>query len=299
MAVVADKGMNTAQNAYYIANGRGWYIFSQTVRGGTKELKSYVLNESGYEWNGTDFKMKSRQFTRHVKIERTDGTAPIEADISEKQVVFYSRDYDVKAKQERAKVIAKAHAIINNPSDYNKYNVYGAAKYIRHLEYGDDGEIVSTKSIIKFDEQRLLEDEKFDGYYLVVSNCFDKSANWIVEKYRGLWEIEETFKVTKSDLEARPVYVSRRDHIEAHFLICFIALVIIRLLQKELGGKYSSTRILESLSRACCFNIDTNRYMAYYFDEVLKYIEETTSCDFSTKFRTLLDIRKMIGATKK
>lgn len=300
VVVVADKGMNTGSNAYYIANGRGWYIFSQTVRAGTKELKRFVLNETGYEWIGKDFKRKSRQHTRHVKIEQDDGKPPIEATISEKQVVFYSRDYDRKAKNDREKVIAKANDIVRSPDKYNKYNTYGAAKYIKHLEYDDKtGEIIQAKSKISFDMEKLREDEKYDGYYLIVSNCFDKEDEWIIEKYRGLWEIEENFRVTKSELEARPVFVSRQDHIEAHFLTCFIALVVMRLIQKQLGRAYSPEVIIDNLSRACCAHIDTNRYMAFYYNEALKKIGEQYGIDFGKKYWTLREITKMIGCTKK
>lgn len=299
MVVVADKGMNTANNVYYIANGRGWYVFSQSVRGGTKELKSYVLNESGYRPNGMGSRIKSRQHTRHVTIKQETGP-DIEADISEKQIVFYSLCYDKKAKAERAKVLKKTEDLLRNPSKYNKNNTYGAAKYIKHIEYDKDtGEIIEAKSIISFDYDKLAEDEKYDGYYVIATNAFDKDDEWVIDKYKGLWQIEETFKITKSDLEARPVFVKRADHIEAHFLTCFIALVIIRLLEKRLEGKHPASRILDSLSRACCANISDNKYMSFYFDDTLKDIGESLGIDFSIKFRTLQEIKALIGETKK
>jgi transposase len=299
MVAVADKGMNTAKNVYYLANGRGWYVFSQSVRGGTKELKAYVLKKAGYAPHGEGCKIKSRQHTRHVKIEQKPGP-DIEADISEKQVVLYSRDYDRKAKMEREKVLKKTEDIIRDPSKYNKYNTHGAAKYVEHIEYDNDtGEIIEAKSIIKFNHAKLAEDEKYDGYYVIATNAFDKDDEWVLNKYKGLWKIEETFKITKSDLEARPVFVKREDHIEAHFLTCFIALTLIRLLEKRLGGKYSASQLVDSLSRACCANISENKYMSFYFDDTLKDIGNALGIDFSLKFRTLQDIKKLIGETKK
>lgn len=85
-------------------------------------------------------------------------------------------------------------------------------------------------------------EEKYDGYYAIVTSEYKKSDNEIIEIYRGLWKIEETFKVTKSDLETRPVYLSRDDHIQAHFLICFIALVMVRILELRLDNRFSSRR---------------------------------------------------------
>jgi hypothetical protein len=292
--VVSDKGMNTAKNAYYLANSRGGYVFSQSVRGGTNELKKYVLKESGYEQFGDGYKKKSRQFTRKVEFEDDSGET-VKANIAEKQVVFYSRDYDRRAKSDRATAVAKAKALVSNPDKFNKYNTYGAAKYIKHIEFDEEtGEIIKARSIITFDEEKLAEDEKLDGYYVIATSKCDATDDWVIETYRELWRIEETFKVTKSDLEAHPVHVSRRDHIEAHFLTCFVALVIIRLLQKKLGGRYSSEKLLAGLSKTCCSNAGANRYVAIYNDEAVIETGKLFGIDFRKKNRTLAEIKNII-----
>lgn len=296
--VVSDKGLNTAKNAYYLSNSRGGYVFSQSVRGGTKELKEYVLKKSGYEQFGDDYKKKSRQFTRKVEFEDESGKT-IKADIAEKQVVFYSRDYDRRAKADRASSITKAKALIANPDKFNKYNSYGAAKYIKHIEFDEEtGEIIKAKSVIAFDDEKLAEDEKYDGYYVIVTSKYQASDEWVIDTYKELWRIEETFKVTKSDLEARPVYVSREDHIESHFLTCFVALIIIRLLQKKLDGKYSPEKILSGLSKTCFTNTDANRYVANYNDEAVVEIGKLFGIDFRKKNRTLAEIKNIIAKTK-
>jgi len=296
--VVSDKGLNTAKNAYYLANSRGGYVFSQSVRGGTKELKEYVLKKSGYEQFGDDYKKKSRQFTRKVEFEDESGNI-VKADIEEKQVIFYSRDYDRRAKADRAAAVTKAKSLIANPDKFNKYNSYGAAKYIKHIEFDEEtGEIIKAKSVIAFDEEKLAEDEKYDGYYVIVTSKCKATDEWVIDTYKELWRIEETFKVTKSDLEARPVHVSRDDHIESHFLTCFVALVIIRLLQKKLGGRYSSEKILTGLSKTCCTNTDANRYVANYNDEAVIEIGKLFGIDFRKKNRTLAEIKNIIAKTK-
>ena len=296
--VVSDKGLNTSKNAYYLANSRGGYVFSQSVRGGTKELKEYVLKTSGYEQYEVNFKKKSRQHTRYVEFEDEHGDE-IKANITEKQLVFYSQDYDRRAKADRATAVAKAKALICSPDKFNKYNTYGAAKYIKHIEYDDEtGEIIKTKSILDFDDEKLAEDEKYDGYYVIVTSKTDASDDWIINTYKELWRIEETFKITKSDLDARPVYVSREDHIEAHFLTCFVALVIIRLLQKKFNGKYSSEEILVGLSKTCCVNADANRYISSYNDDVVVEIGKAFGIDFRKKNHTLAEIKNIIANSK-
>ncbi|MDR1246205.1 MAG: IS1634 family transposase [Clostridiales Family XIII bacterium] len=296
--VVADKGMNTAKNAYYLANRRGGYVFSQSVRGGTKELKEYVLGDSGYERYGDGYKRKSRQFTRHAEFEDEFGVT-IKAEIAEKQVVFYSRNYDMKAKADRAAAVGKATALINNPDRFNKYNSYGAAKYIKHIEFDKEtGEIVKTKSLLEFDKEKLAEDEKYDGYYVIVTSRHNAKDEWIIDTYKELWRIEETFKVTKSELETRPVYVSRDDHIEAHFLTCFVALLIVRLMQKKLGGRHSAAKILDGLANTRCSNLENNLYISHYNDETVRDIGDVFGIDFRKKYRTLSEIKKIIASSK-
>jgi transposase len=296
--VVSDKGLNSQKNAYYLANSRGGYVFSQSVRGGNAELKKYVLNNDGYEQISPDFKKKSRQFTRDVDFIDDDGRR-IKARIAEKQVVFYSREYDKKAKADREAAIRKAHAIIKNPKNFNKQNTYGAAKYIRQIEYDKaTGEIVEAKSVLAFNDELLAEEEKYDGFYVIVTSRHFESDDWVIETYRGLWRIEETFKVTKSDIEARPVYVSRQDRIEAHFLICFVSLLIIRLLQKKLDYKFSTSHILDSLSKICCSHIKENVHMFDYCDEVAKNVGSLLDIDFGQKFRTQADIKNVVARMK-
>jgi transposase len=296
--VVSDKGLNTGKNAYYLANSRGGYVFSQSVRGGNAELKKYVLKEVGYERLESGFKKKSRQHTRLVEFEDDDGKV-VTASIAEKQVAFYSPEYDRRAKADRAAAVRKAHAIIKNPRNFNKKNTYGAAKYIRQIEYDKNtGEIITPRGELVFNEEALAEDEKFDGYYVIATSRHFESDDWVIDTYRGLWRIEETFKVTKSDLEARPVYVSRHDRIEAHFLICFVALLIIRLLQKNLKNAFSSERILDSLAKSCCSHVKDNVHMFDYYDNVLAEVGSLLGIDFAQKYRTQADIKNVVASAK-
>ena len=297
--VVADKGNNTAKNVnYHVMRGDG-YVYSQTVRGAHKELKEYIFDERGYTWIGDDYKMKSRIYPREVSVTGSNGK-PTKKRIDEKQIIFYSRDYDRRAKAEREPALLKAMELVKDPKKYNRATSYGAAKYVKNLEYDKEtGEIIVTGKKPIFDEGKLREEEKFDGYYAIVTSELDKSDSEIIEIYRGLWRIEESFKVSKTDLKTRPVFLSRQDRIESHFLICFIALTIIRILQHKLGGKYSATRILDSLSKIACSNIEENIYLFDYEDEVTKGVGEELGIDFSRKYMTFGEIKKTLGDVKK
>ena len=297
--VVADKGNNTAKNInYHVMRGDG-YVYSQTVRGSQKELKDYVFDGDGYTWIGDQFKIKSRIYPREITVVGNNNK-PMKKRIDEKQIIFYSKDYDRRAKAEREGALLKALELVKNPGKYNKATSYGAAKYVRNLEYDKEtGEILSSKKKLIFDEGKLREEEKYDGYYAIVTSELDKSDKEIIDIYRGLWRIEESFKITKSDLKTRPVYLSRQDRIESHFLICFTALTIIRILEHSLGGKYSASHIMESLRKIECTRVDKNFYIFDYADEITLAMKNALGIDFSKEFLTQKDIKNILALSKR
>lgn len=297
--IVADKGMNTGDNIYYTLSAKNGYVFSMSLRGADRELKNYVLNEDGYEWYGTEYKRKSRLYPRTIYVTATNGKK-IKKVVDEKQVIFYSEKYAQRAKAERAAVISKALDLINNPGKYTRATSCGAAGYVKNINFDKDtGEIISPQKMLQLDEDKLREEEALDGYYAIITSEYKESADRIIEIYRGLWKIEESFRVTKSDLEARPVYVSREEHIQAHFLTCFVALVIARILEMKLKHKYSIGQLLNSLSKAECTYLKQNYYLFDYFDEVLGEMEDIFNIDFSKRIRSLGEIKKILAQTKK
>ena len=302
--VVADRGLNTGNNiAYNTAIGNG-YVMSLSIKGSNSELKNYVLKDEGYTYNAEKtYKVKSRLYPREITITKKDKngkTIKIKKNVDEKQVIFWSADYAKRAKAERQPAIDKAKELIGNVQKFNKANSYGASKYVKHLVFDKDtGEIIAAKSQLSLDEEKIKEEEKYDGYYAIVTSEMNKTDNEIIDIYRGLWRIEETFKVTKSELNARPVYLSRENHIQAHFLTCYISLVLSKVLQHKLNNKYSIEQILESLGKCSCSNIQENYYVFNYYDEVLESIGEILNINFSLKFRELKDIKKILSNTKK
>ena len=163
----------------------------------------------------------------------------------------------------------------------------------------ETGEILTASSELDINEELIREEELLDGYYVLVTSEMDEPDDKIIDMYRGLWKIEESFKLTKSELEARPVYVWTQDHIEAHFLTCFVALTLTRILEMKLENKYSSGRIIESLTKSECSLLQQNYYHFDYYDEILKDIGKVTGIDFSKRIRTLGDIKQELADTKR
>lgn len=300
--VVADKGLNSGSNkAYNIIKGDG-YIFSRSIRGtkANQEIKDYVLSKDDYREIGDEgFKLKSKVMPTMITIKDENGVDK-KVEIDEKHVAFFSPKYAKRAKHKRNEIIEKANGIIDSKLNYTNASNYGAMKYIIGMKLDKTtGELTEEENVKPFLNTDIIEEEeKYDGYYSIVTSELDMPDEEIIERYRGLWRIEESFKVTKSSLETRPVFVRREDSIEAHFLTCYISLVILRLLQKELGNKYSVDRIVNSLNKATVMHLNMNNYKAGYYDEILKEIQEKIEIRFNQKYITLDEIKKMQSSTK-
>ena len=312
--VVADMGVITGDNIYYLVDGgkpekpRNGYVFSFSVRGGTKKFKSYVLDQNGYldiegkvPTDETDFMIKSRIERRDINVTMISGRTQKTKFVYEKQIVFWGYKYFLKARAERAEMIAKAEDLAANPAKHTKATSYGAAAYVQNIEFdAETGEVIVKKNgtpCVNYD--KIREEEKYDGYYSIVTSELEMNDLDIIDTYKGLWEIEETFKITKSDLETRPVYVRDEDHIDAHFLTCFIALTILRLMQKKTGKKYSAADIIENLKAVCCMNEHENLYLFSHRNEVTDALGEAFSVDLTRKRLRLTDIKKILGDVKK
>ena len=304
IVVVADRGMITGDNiAQTILDGNG-YVLSYSIRGADKAFKEYVLDETDYRRAPDDpegFRIKSRQADRIIHVTDPFTGKKKNVSVEEKHVVFYSPEYAKKAKHDREAVLQKARDLCSNPQKYSRATGYGAAKYVSNCVFDKStGEIIVKKGqVLSIDEGLIREEEKYDGYYAIVTSEWEKSDHEILDIYRGLWEIEETFQITKSELETRPVWVRKTEHIQAHFLICFTALVIARLLEYRIGRKYAVKKIIESLRNSECSLLDSNIYMADFYDDVLKTLGTELGIDFSRKYLTLKDIKNELAGTKK
>ena len=311
LIAVADAGQNTGNNIYYLDQGKQGYVFSQSIRGGSKAFKEYVIDEIGYEWHGEEYKRKSRVERREIQVdfERKDGTTcKKKMYVDQRQIVFYSEKYAVRSRAKREAAIKKAQKIIDNPSAYTKATSYGALKYIMNVDVDKEtGEIKEAKKGKPcFNIDAIREDERYDGYYAIVTNVFNEGENRgkfddekIIDIYRGLWRIEDSFRVTKGELEARPVYLSRDDRINAHFLICFIALVIVRLTQKKTGYMHSPEKLIEALNNISCSHEGGNLFLFDYRSEVSDDLGKAFGIDFTMERLTRAEIKKNLGAAKK
>jgi transposase len=152
---------------------------------------------------------------------------------------------------------------------------------------------------LQYDEEKAAEDAKYDGYYSLITSELELSEQRIIEIYRGLSEIEDNFKVSKSDLDIRPVNVSREDRINAHVLTCFISLVILRLIQKKTNYIFTPEQIITCLNNISCSLEHTNLYMFDYRSDISNFIGEAFGIDFTKKRLRLNEIKNILASSKK
>jgi len=295
--MVADKGLNTSDNIAACTLEDNGFIISQSVRRATKALKAWVLDGDGYARNesGT-FKVKSRISDKTVRVRGEDGTLH-SVKVPVKEVAFWSRDYMERSRHERAKVVEKSTRAIASGA-MSSAVAKTSVRYAKDMPVvRETGEAASHNWTL--DEDRIAADEALDGYYCIVTSEQEMDDRDIIEAYRGLWRIEESFRVMKGDLDARPVYVSREEHIRAHFLVCYVALLIMRLMQLDTGRKHSATEVSEALRNIVGHRLDANMYLFDYRTDTTDELARAAGIDLSRQVLTKGQIAGIMADVRK
>ena len=312
--VVADRGLNCSDNMIKTAGidldkkNRDGYVYGQSVRGADQEFKEWILKDDyiidkiiDEDGNKIIFKHKSRVYPKKMYITREDKGLTKNGNkkkqsitVDQKQMVYYSQKYADKQKRDRQMVIEKAKDLIKNPGAYTRATSYGAAGYINNIKFDKETGAISNGSELSLNISKINEDEKFDGYYSIVTSEEHLSDLELRNIYRGLAKIEETFKITKSEFNARPINVRLEDHIDAHFLICFISLVIIRILQNNTNNKYSIKILLEKMKNFKCTHETGNLYKFIGYKPEIQYLNRKIGLNMDKKYDTRENIKKIL-----
>ena len=243
--------------------------------------------------------MKSRPYPQLFWVTHDDDKKR-KIPIDVRQIVCYNELYARRQRHKRAAVLEKAQSIIAQPSRYNKKDAQGALRYVKNIEYDPKtGECLNSKKKPYLDLEKIAEDEKFDGYYAIITSEIKMPPLDVVKAYHGLWEIEHSFRITKTDLRTRPVELSLKQRIHAHFLTCFIALLILRLLGKRLNNKYSPEQIIKALKKYQACHVTDNVYKVTYYDTILEDIAEALNLTLNRRFLTSVGLRQLVADSKK
>lgn len=280
LIVVADKGMNTNDNIDMILNNGDGYIFSQILRGKKgSRFHERLFNEENYIIVNEDYKYQI--FDEEYVHNTLEGTKDIR---KRKVLIYYSKKDALREKKKREEKLKKAEKSLTN-------NVYSAShsydKYIKDINLIKATGEVADKTEYKIDYEKAENEARFDGYFCIITSEENYTEEMIRKAYHGLWRIEESFKITKNDIELRPIYLQTKEHINGHFLICFISLLIIRMFQYKLDYKLSVERIVRALNMCSCHPIAKN---------VMHLVKDINKIDMTDEERseTVSDFKEII-----
>ncbi|MDD6763467.1 MAG: IS1634 family transposase [Clostridiales bacterium] len=236
---VADKGLNCAQNIAFSKQHGDGYLFSKSVKGLPQKEQEWVLLDNGF----TDVKDKTGNIKYRYKscIDTFPYTFEFEGktvtvQLTEKRLLTYNPKLAAKKRYEINRLVEKARSLAMSQAKKAQFGESG--KYVNFTD--KDGK----KAVVGINEEAIEKDLKLAGYNLLVTSETNMKDEEIYQIYHNLWRIEESFKIMKSDLDARPVFARTTDTIKGHFLICYITVLLERIFQfKVLENKYSSSDI--------------------------------------------------------
>lgn len=258
IVVVADKAMNSSYNISKMIHQKDGWLFSQKHRGrrgASKELQTQILNPNDWQFN-KELTFAKKSYLRERKL----GTKKDSPLVKEKVLITWSKKYADRERIRREGALEYASQL-TNAELFRQTSKKGGKKYL-DLHYLDEktGELKPFSPLVTIDHEQVDFDAQFDGVNVLVTSEVGMTDEEMLEAYKELAKIEDCFRITKTELESRPVYVWTENHIQAHFLTCFIALIHLRLLQHQINWKMSPRRIANALNSAKATRLQDNYY---------------------------------------
>lgn len=315
--VCTDSGLSSATNrvfnTYDGEDGRRGYITTQPIKTLKAFLRKWCLADDGWMLDGDSHKYRISELDDEKDLDRIfyktrwireKGTVRTENGdkeqvIEQKLVVSYSIKYRNYQRRVRQGQIERARALIESGEAALKRKKQNDPKrFIRTDHATKDGE-VAEKAVSYIDPSIIENEEKYDGFYAVCTNL-DDDISTIVKANRRRWEIEECFRIMKTDFEARPVYLKRQERIMAHFMTCFIALIVYRYLERKLENKYTIDQILSTLREMDFLKYEGKGYQPIYTrTEVTDALHKAFGFCTSKEIVPIAKMRNICSQTKK
>jgi transposase len=232
---IADRGICNYQTVCHLTDRNKGYIFSRSIKKSTTEEKNWIIGEDDYINVSSEFKYKSKVIKKTVKDENGE-----KREIVQKVVSYWSKSFYDKEYAENKSFLEFLDKLITSPASFrvSKTQAKSIKSFLKKdLLNSSTGEIINSNSLkAMIDLEKIDEYKKFMGYYQIVTSELNMDDLEVIEKYHGLSQIENQFRIMKSDLQTRPIFVRNKEHIEAHLIVCMIALLILRIIQKKIVG---------------------------------------------------------------
>lgn len=293
---VADKGLNCAKNIYFSKKNNDGYLFSKSVKQLPEKEKVWVLLNNDYKSVKDDkgnilYSYKSC-IDKFPYVYEDESGNKHRFELSEKRLVTYNPSLAAKKRHEINRMVEKAKELTLAKAKRNEYGE--CSKYVT-FSSTSKGKITDDKVKVSINESAIEEDLKLAGYNLLITSETKMKDNDIYKTYHNLWRIEESFRIMKSDLDARPVFLQKENTIKGHFFICYLTVLLIRLFQfMELGNKYSSSDITNFLKEFKVVKDEHININITASNEFIKKLAEKTSLPLLNSRLTDKQIKKVL-----
>jgi len=258
------------------------FIVTQSLKKLKGHLRDWALDDNNWQHgksidslssDSTEILIKSRPILEKGTI-RLEVPSEFDEDLTEilhiqkemdqRLIVTYSPQYAAYQKSIRDSQIERAKRLIRKPSSFDRVSSTDCRRFVKNIAFNKEGEIIGKN--LYLDESLILEEEQYDGFYALVTNLDDNDEE-IVAINHNRWKIEESFRIMKTEFKSRPVYVQKENHIKAHFLTCYLALLIYRILEQKLndeGDHFTTREIIDSLRELKLMNLNDLCYSAAF-----------------------------------
>ena len=248
--------------------GERAYIVTQSIKKLKKEEKEWALSPQGFKRVSDDLPVDISKLPEDDKGLYYKEEPYTTKKLHQRLIITYSPKYALYQKSIRDKQVDRAQKMLESGSTQkNRKNPNDPARFIGKVAVTKDGEAADMAQYL--DEDKIAEEARYDGLYAVCTDLLDDDVSDILKISEGRWQIEECFRIMKTDFSARPVYLQDENRIKAHFLICFLALTIYRFLEKKLGCKYTCEELLNTLKAMDFAEIQEQGFIPLYKREAI------------------------------
>ena len=298
--ICTDAGLASTANRRFNDRADRSFIVTQSLKTMKGFLKEWALDPKGWSLGSADETYDISKIDEDIHMNSVFHKERWikENGLEQRLIVSYSPKYKHYQQQVRSRQVERAAKIVEEGSKAKTRNPNSPTRFIEEIQLTMDGE-VAEKTSRSLDEKRIAEESMYDGFTAVCTTLEDDITDILKVNHRR-WEIEESFRIMKSEFKTRPVYLQKDERIRAHFLTCFLSLLVYRLLEHKLDEKYTVSELIKTLRGMNFFRMDGIGYLPEYTrSEITDALHEEFGFRTDTEIISEKNMKKIIKATKK
>lgn len=300
LVVCTDAGLSSNSNRLYNTQGKRAFVTTQSIKKLKKFLKEWALDSAGWRIPGSNQEINLDDIRNLENDRRTYYKERWinENGLEQKLIITYSPVYQRYQSSIRTKQIDRAIKKMENPGSINKPKQNDPKRFIKATHITNDGEIADKTEAV-LNQKQIDTESMYDGFYAVCTNL-ESTIEEIIKINQGRWEIEETFRILKSEFKSRPVYLQRENQIKAHFLTCFLSLLMYRILEKKLDEHFTCNELISTLRQMQMKELDGEGYIPVYTrTKITDALHEVFGFRTDLEIVTQKNMKKVFKQTKK